>query len=46
MLAIKRIHMDYETDPVGVEGMPQFGWEIVCVSYADCGGQGIYVLSI
>ncbi len=30
MLAIKRIHMDYETDPVGVEGMPQFGWEIVC----------------
>ena len=29
MLSIKRIHIDYETNPVGVTGSPQFGWEIV-----------------
>lgn len=28
MLKIARIWMDYETDPVGVEKMPQFGWEL------------------
>lgn len=30
MLKVGRIHMDYEENPVGVEGMPQIGWEIVC----------------
>ena len=30
MLKVGKIHMDYEEEPVGVEGMPQFGWEIEC----------------
>jgi alpha-L-rhamnosidase len=29
MLKIERIHIDYETNPAGVTGSPQFGWEIV-----------------
>lgn len=29
MIAINRIYMDYETAPVGVSHIPQFGWEIV-----------------
>lgn len=28
MLKIKRIHMDYERNPIGVSAMPQFGWEL------------------
>lgn len=28
MIKISRIYMDYETSPVGVSHMPQFGWEI------------------
>ncbi len=28
MLKIERIHIDYETNPIGVTGSPQFGWEI------------------
>lgn len=28
MLKVTRIWMDYENDPVGVEQMPQFGWEL------------------
>ena len=27
MLTINKIYMDYETAPVGVAHMPQFGWE-------------------
>ena len=27
MLKVKKIHMDYQVDPMGVEAMPQFGWE-------------------
>lgn len=29
MIEIKSIHMDYETNPVGTNGIPQIGWEIV-----------------
>lgn len=28
MIGIGRIYMDYETTPVGVSHMPQFGWEL------------------
>lgn len=28
MLEIRRLYMDYEQNPEGVAGMPQFGWEI------------------
>lgn len=28
MLKVKKIHMDYQVNPVGVEAMPQFGWEL------------------
>lgn len=29
MLKIGRIHIDYQTDPVGISEMPQFGWELL-----------------
>ena len=29
MIGISRIYMDYETAPVGVSHMPQFGWELI-----------------
>lgn len=28
MIGINRVYMDYETSPVGVSHMPQFGWEL------------------
>lgn len=28
MLTVKRLHIDYETDPVGLDAAPQFGWEL------------------
>lgn len=29
MLNINKIHIDYEKNPIGVSGMPQFGWEMI-----------------
>ena len=28
MLKINRIHLDYQTDPAGLDHVPQFGWEM------------------
>lgn len=30
MLKVQTIHMDYQKNPIGVDGIPQFGWEILC----------------
>ena len=28
MLKINRMHLDYQTNPVGLDHVPQFGWEM------------------
>ena len=29
MLTIKKLHIDYEKNPLGISSIPQFGWELM-----------------